>query len=357
MKTGIDCGLELGRRFASNPILRPEDVMPSRPELVVECVMNPGAFRFRGRTGLLLRVCERPQQEPGFVSTPVLDPGAESGLRILRMRGDDAELKVIDSRVFVYQGRTHLTTLSHLRLAWSDDGTEFTVDPKPTLEGEGPQECFGIEDCRVTEIDGCYYLTYSAVAPVGYGVGLISTMNWQTFRRHGLILPTPNKDCAILPQWIGNSFCALHRPSSPGFGGHYLWLARSPDLVHWGDHRCIALPRPDSWDSARIGAGAAPILTEKGWLEIYHGANDQDRYCLGLLLLDAEDPSRMLARSAKPILEPVAEYERQGFFGNVIFTNGHVVDGDRLTVYYGAADTVVCGAVFSIEELLSTLPV
>jgi predicted GH43/DUF377 family glycosyl hydrolase len=96
-------------------------------------------------------------------------------------------------------------------------------------------------------------------------------------------------------------------------------------------------------------------MTDKGWLEIYHGADEQNRYCLGALLLDAENPAKVLARTADPIMEPNMEYEKNGFFGNVVFTNGHIVDGDKLTIYYGASDEVICGARFSIEEILTRL--
>jgi predicted GH43/DUF377 family glycosyl hydrolase len=346
---------ELAQRFSSNPILRAADIPPSRPDFLVQSVLNPGAFRYQGRIGLLLRVAERPPQEPGWVSTPVLDPESESGCRILRVRHDSPHLNRSDPRLFCYRGQVYLTTLSHLRLAWSDDGERFTVDDKPTLQGDGPLETFGIEDCRVSEIDERYWLTYSAVSSSGYGVGLISTADWVSFDRHGMIFTTPNKDCAIIPCRIGPYYYAVHRPSSPTFGGHYLWTARSKDLLHWGDHRCIATTRAGMWDSARLGAGAAPIWTEQGWLEIYHGATDEDRYCLGLMLLDHSDPTRILARSIRPILEPEAEYEREGFFGGVVFTNGHVVDGSRIRVYYGAADSCVCGAQYGLESLLQSL--
>jgi len=104
-----------------------------------------------------------------------------------------------------------------------------------------------------------------------------------------------------------------------------------------------------------VGAGAAPIKTEAGWLELYHGADEASRYCLGALLLDLDDPTRVIARSEHPIMEPLMDYERAGFFGNVVFTNGHVVHGDTITLYYGAADEVVCGALLSAKEVLETL--
>jgi predicted GH43/DUF377 family glycosyl hydrolase len=109
------------------------------------------------------------------------------------------------------------------------------------------------------------------------------------------------------------------------------------------------------WDSARIGAGCSPIRTPRGWLAIYHGADENSRYCLGAFLLELHDPAHVIARSEFPIMEPTEDYERRGFFGNVIFTNGHLVVGDKLKLYYGASDEVICGAELSIEQILNSL--
>jgi predicted GH43/DUF377 family glycosyl hydrolase len=346
---------DFAHRFPQNPILRPTDVVPSREGLEVECLLNPGVFRYKGRTGLLLRVAERPHQDETWVSTPILDPAEPSGIAILRVRKDDPELLYPDPRLFQYGGKTYLTTLSHLRLAWSDDGVNFQVEPKPTLLGDGELESYGIEDARVSEIAGTYYLTYSAVSPSGVGVGMISTRDWQTFERHGMVIPPSNKDCALFPSKIGDEYACLHRPSGVMIGGNFIWVSRSPDLLHWGQHQCIAWTRPGMWDSVRVGAGAEPILTEHGWLEIYHGANADHRYCLGALLLDRDSPSKVLARSIEPIMEPTAPYEQTGFFGNVIFTNGHLRDGDTLTLYYGASDEVICAATIPLQAILASL--
>lgn len=320
----------------------------------VACLLNPGAFRHEGRVGLLLRVAERPVQESGWVATPVLNPTAPGGIEIVRHRIADCD-DASDPRVFTYRGRQYLTTLSHLRLAWSDDGIRFRVDETPTLVGETPLEGFGIEDCRVTTIDGVHHLTYTAVSDAGFGVGYRSTRDWKTVANHGVILPPPNKDFALFPEKIGGHYYALHRPTHHDLGRPYIWISRSPDLLHWGDHHCIARSRPGTWDSQKLGAGAEPIRTEHGWLEIYHGVAANSQYALGLLLLDLEDPRRVIARSELPVMTPSAPYELTGFLGNVVFTNGHVLSGDTVTVYYGASDEVVCAADFSVRELLSTL--
>jgi beta-1,2-mannobiose phosphorylase / 1,2-beta-oligomannan phosphorylase len=346
---------DLARRFEANPLISPQNVKPSRENLTVECLLNPGVFRFQGKIWLLMRVAERPPQRTGTISTPILDPSSSSGMRVLECHLEDSDLIYTDPRVFFYQGVCYLTTLSHFRLASSNDGVSFQVEEHPALVGQGSHEAFGLEDGRVSEIDGVFYITYSAVSIFGVGVGLTSTTDWRSFTRHGIIIPPHNKDCALFPEKINGTYVALHRPSGVGLGGNNIWIARSPDLLHWGRHECIAVTRPDMWDSERIGAGASPVRTPEGWLEIYHGADDSGRYCLGALLLDLEDPGRVLARSQEPIMEPSADYELSGMVGNVVFTNGHLVDGDEITIYYGASDSVICGAKFSTSEILTSL--
>jgi beta-1,2-mannobiose phosphorylase / 1,2-beta-oligomannan phosphorylase len=342
-------------RFAGNPILRPADCQPSRGDLVVKCLLNPGAFEYRGRIGLLLRVAEGTIEEKGWLSTPVSSTGDDQEVQILRFRRNDPNLQQTDPRVFRYAGRTYLTTLSHLRLAWSDDGRRFQVDPGPTLVGSGELEEYGLEDARVSQINNEYFITYTAVSRNGHGVGMISTTDWRTFRRHGMIFTIPNKDCALLPRRVDGRYFALHRPSAPGFGGYQIWLAQSPDLIHWGSHRPLLGPREDSWDSFRVGAGAAPIETSQGWLDIYHGADAADHYGLGAVLLDIENPFKLLGRTIEPILFPSAKYETNGFLNGVVFANGQIVRGDRILIYYGAADSVICLAETSIEGLLYLL--
>jgi beta-1,2-mannobiose phosphorylase / 1,2-beta-oligomannan phosphorylase len=342
-------------RFIQNPILTTKDIEPSQAGFVVECVLNPGVFLFEGKTWLLLRVAERPVQKEGFISLPILR--ADGKMEILEFSKNDTDLDLTDARMVGYKGKTYLSTLSHLRLVCSDDGIHFH-EPKhlPTkIFGEGALETFGIEDCRVSLIEGVYNLTYTQVSESGVGVGLMQTKDWVHFDKIGMILPPHNKDCALFEEKINNEYYCLHRPSGIALGGNFIWVASSPDLVHWGKHTCILQTRDGWWDAARIGAGAAPIKTEKGWLEIYHGADHKNRYALGAVLLDLENPTKVIARSEYPLLEPTAPYELTGFFGNVVFTNGHLVKGDEITIYYGASDEVICGATLSIEKILKDL--
>lgn len=348
--------MNLIRRFENNPVISPIDVLPSSPELKVECVLNPGAFEFNGRIGLLLRVCETlAEQKQDVVTALVADKNSENGIRKVEISKDDPLADFSDPRLVFYGDITYLTTISHLRLAWSDNGEVFKIDSTPSICGQGDLENFGIEDCRVTKIDETYYLTYSAVSASGVGVGLITTKDWQNYKPMGMILPPHNKDSTLFEEKIDGRFACLHRPVGVELGGPYIWYASSPDCVNWGSHKCVAKTRKGMWDSARVGAGAAPIKTDKGWLEIYHGADEKHRYGLGALLLDFELPWKVIARSEKPIMTPDEDYEKKGFFGNVVFTNGHVRKGDELLVYYGAGDSVVAGARMSINEILATL--
>jgi predicted GH43/DUF377 family glycosyl hydrolase len=346
--------MDIAKRSVHNPLLRPADLQPGIEGMEITCLLNPGVFRFRDKTWLLLRVAERPKQVEGKISFPVYN--AQGKIEILHFDKNDPDLDATDPRVINYKGQNYLTTLSYLRLVNSTDDRHFEEDPMyPPIFGEGALESFGIEDCRVATMDDGFYLTYTEVSPVAVGVGLISTVDFRHFDRKGMIFPPHNKDCAIFEEKINGKYYALHRPSSPELGGNYIWLAESPDRIHWGNHKCVAVTRKDSWDSARVGAGGAPVKTPEGWLEIYHGADQNHRYCLGALLLDLNDPSKVLARSETPIMEPIADYEQTGFFGNVVFTNGHYTSGDTLTIFYGASDEVICSAEFSITEILNSL--
>ena len=347
---------DIAKRFDQNPLLLPSDIRASREGLEITCLLNPGVFEFKGKTWLIVRVAERPKQKFNIISFPILTETGE--ITIIEIQKEDPELVATDARVINYKGKDYLTTLSHLRLLCSDDGIKF-YEPEdyPILVGEGMLETFGIEDCRVVFLEGKYYLTFTSVSENGVGVGLRTTTDWKNFEKHGMIFPAHNKDCAIFEEKINGLFYALHRPSSVDIGGNYIWIASSPDRIHWGNHHCIVKTRKDFWDSKRVGAGASPIKTNQGWLEIYHGANENHHYCLGAFLLDLNDPTKVISRTEKPIMVPTTEYELSGFFGNVVFTNGHIVapDGDTITIYYGASDEFVCGAKFSIKEIISFL--
>jgi predicted GH43/DUF377 family glycosyl hydrolase len=339
-------------RSPANPILRPQDVPPSRPGYEVIGALNAAVARLGDETLLLARVVERPlNPEPDVYIAPVYDPAAGE-LVLKRFPKGAPGYDFSDPRGIVAPEGNYLTGISHLRLARSRDGVHFEVEAAPAFFPADEYETFGVEDPRVTRIADEFYVTYVAVSRLGIVTRLARTRDFRSFERLGVIFPPDNKDVVLFPEKIGGKYYALHRPSTSGLGRPEIWLAESPDLLDWGHHRHLIGTRSGSWDSARLGAGAPPVKTPRGWLEIYHGADQNNRYFLGTLLLDLEEPGRVLARSEQPILEPEAEYERQGFFGNVVFTCGALLEGNRVRVYYGAADTCMALVDFQLQELL-----
>lgn len=345
---------DIARRFSENPLLIPKDLQARVPGLQIISLLNPGVFQYENKIWLMVRVAEGTVSKEGFTYFPVLN--ATGNVEVIEVPLNDPDLIASDARVVNYKGLDYLTTISHLRLLCSNDGVRF-YEPEgySPLTGKGYLERFGIEDCRVTQIEDTYYLTYTAVSDSGVGVGLRTTKDFKEYQHHGMMISPHNKDCALFEEKINGKFYALHRPSSKEIGGNYIWLAESPDGVHWGNHQCIIKTRSGSWDNARVGAGAAPIRTEKGWLAVYHGANEKHQYCLGAFLMDLDDPAKILGRTVEPIMVPTENYELSGFFGFVVFTNGHIINGDELTMYYGAADEFVCGAKFSVSEILNAI--
>lgn len=343
-------------RFAENPLISPADVKPSREDFEVMCAFNAGATVYDGKTVLLVRVAERPVPEEGVVAAPYLDPDEPGELQVLRIRHDDPDADTSDPRVFEYKGANYLTSISHLRLAVSEDGRRFTVAPAPAMKPEAPWERFGIEDARITFIDGAYFVNYSAISPEGVVTCAARTTDFVSFEKLGILFTPHDKDIAVFPEKIGGRYYCFHRPSPPQFGAPSMWLASSDNLLDWGRHRLLLAPRPGMWDCERVGCGPLPLRTEQGWLELYHGSDFNIRYCTGAVLLDLEEPGKVLARCAEPLLAPQAPYETAGFMPNVVFCNGVVDRGDGTAdVYYGAADETTCGATMDIAAVLASL--
>jgi len=348
------------RRFAENPILVPSQITPSRPDFEVVGVFNPGAIQVGDETVLLLRVAEAPLAvAEDQVASPIYDAESKQ-IRIHTWRKDTPGLDLRDSRLVKLGRDITLTSISHLRLARSRDGFHFNVEDQPVLSAAHALEAFGVEDARITQIGDTYWVNYTAVSSAGIATGLASSKDLRHFERHGIIFSPPNRDVTIFPEQIHGRYWALHRPMPEDIGSPAIWLASSSDLLSWGGHRLVAAARDGMWDDLKIGGGAVPFKVQvrgrPAWLAVYHGVTASPlTYSLGALLLDGEDPGRVLGRSRKPILFPEAPYELQGFFANVAFTCGLVQSGDLVRIYYGASDGVTCVADLSLEGILSGL--
>lgn len=346
-------------RYQENPLVTPASVTPHRPDFEVIGTFNAGVTTFNGEIIMLLRVAERPiSVDANVVKAPVYKP-EKNDLEIVEFKLDDPAYDFSDPRVIRKKGDTqsfeYLTSLSYLRIARSKDGHQFNIDEKPFVYPSNELEVFGIEDPRITKIDDTYYIYFSAVSPVGVGESMVSTKDFVITEHHGMIFAPENKDVLIFPEKINGKYYALHRPVPKSVGKPEMWVAESANLIHWGNHKYLLGLRENMWDNGRLGGGAVPIKTDKGWLEIYHGASKEDRYCMGAVLLDLENPSKVIARTDNPILEPEADYEVEGFFGNVVFSCGAVVEGDVVKLFYGVADTSMACAELSLQEILDSL--
>ena len=316
---------------------------------------NPGAITYGDEIILLLRVAEKCEPKQGYVSTPIYKfERGESYPAIMEFKEDDPDVKLKDTRGVIYKGQDFLSTMSHIRLARSKDGVNFTVKDKPFIYPVDESEKYGCEDARVTFIDGKYYINFTVVSEDSWSTALAVTEDFVTIERKGIIFHPENKDVAIFPEKVKGKYIALHRPNNSGFGKASIWYSESPDLLHWGNHKCIARPRDMKWESMKIGGGAPPIKTTDGWLIIYHGKGDNSLYSLFCLLLDLNEPSKIVRRADTPLLTPTESFEKEGFFGNVVFTNGVVEKDGKVYVYYGASDESVGLAITDIDSLLKS---
>jgi len=261
--------------------------------------------------------------------------------------------------------------ISTIGCAVSKDGIAFACFEQPVIRPTEEYDRFGCEDPRVTrlEISGqiLYLITYTALFGPAYSgsdrVALASTEDFRTFRKHGVVIPDlADKDAVIFPEPISGRIAMLHRVA-PDIQIVYFEDVEqlvNPKEDFWSEYRAsleeFTVMRPKyEWESEKIGSGPPPMKTKDGWLLIYHGRDDKGVYRAGIALLDLEEPSRVIARSPYPILEPEEEYERVGDTPNVVFPEGAIIVDDTLYVYYGAADKRCCLATARLDDVLDYL--
>ncbi|MCH8317047.1 MAG: glycoside hydrolase family 130 protein [Bacteroidetes bacterium] len=344
-------------RHINNPVIKPSMVKPSVEGYNVLGSFNPGATIYNNEIILLMRVAENCIKEEGYISIPYYEFKDNIGeAKILRISEKDPDVKLKDTRGILYKNKDYLSTISHIRIARSNDGVNFEIDEKPFIFPCLEIESFGVEDARVSKIGDTYFINYTVVSGDGYSTMLAATKDFKNIERKGVIFPPLNKDVVIFEEKVNGKYIALHRPHNQGFGLPSIWYAESTDLIHWGNNKCVLRPDGTKFESKKIGGGAPPIKTKDGWLVIYHGKGDDSMYSLRVLLLDLHDPSKVIKRGKQPILVPEEPYEKKGFFGNVVFTNGTVVKPNgEVYIYYGACDDTVCLATTTVDELLYSL--
>jgi len=253
-----------------------------------------------------------------------------------------------------YNGR------SMIGRADSEDGFSFKVHPKPFLTPStesifAEYEEFGIEDMRICPVEDYYLLTYSAYSRHGVRIALARTADFEKVERIALITEADLRNVVIFPEKFEGRYVRLDRPHSE-ISPWSIWISYSPDLIHWGDSRVIMKPVSYHWDEMKIGPGAPPVKTEKGWLHIYHGVFETMAgavYRLGVALHDLNDPAKIIGVSDQWILQPEETWEITGYVPNVVFTCGAVPEDDgTIKIYWGGADTVMCTGSAKINDLV-----
>ena len=274
---------------------------------------------------------------------------------------------VHNAGVVKHDGKYVMLFRSHLRngrsiigLAESSDGVRFAVRPEPFItpakdEPFAEYEAFGVEDPRICPMEDGYLITYSAYSRHGVRVALARTTDFVRLERISLITQADYRNVVIFPEKIGGRYARLDRPHSE-ISPWSIWISYSPDLVHWGDAKVVIKPMTYHWDEMKVGPGATPIKTEKGWLNIFHGVfktMDGAVYRLGAALHDLADPSRVLGVADDWILQPEDLWEISGYVHNVVFCCGAVAEDDgTVKIYWGGADTVMCVGTARIADLV-----
>ena len=258
--------------------------------------------------------------------------------------------------------RSHqLNGRSILGLAESDDGYNFRVHEKPfmTPAANGifkEYEEYGLEDPRIIFLEGEYLITYSAYSRHGVRIGLAKTRDFKSIDRFSLITEADYRNVVIFPEKFKGLYARLDRPHSE-ISPWSIWISYSPDLRFWGESRLVMKPAQYHWDEMKIGPGAPPIKTSRGWLNIYHGVfptMDGSVYRLGAALHDLQDPSKIIAVGDEWILQPEEVYEITGYVHNVVFTCGAVPEDDgSVKIYWGGADTVMCVGTADLNDLVN----
>ncbi|KMQ51431.1 glycosidase [Chitinispirillum alkaliphilum] len=262
---------------------------------------------------------------------------------------------------YVMLFRSHLQNgRSIIGMAKSEDGFSFEVSPQPFITPASDPtfsayEEYGVEDPRICTIENEHYITYSAYSRHGVRIVLAKTSDFSSLQRISLITQADYRNVVLFPQKIDNRYVRLDRPHSE-ISPWSIWISYSPDLIHWGDSKVVIKPMTYHWDEMKVGPGATPIKTEKGWLNIFHGVfhtMDGAVYRLGAALHDLQDPSVILGVADEWILQPEDPWEITGYVHNVVFCCGAVEEENgEVKIYWGGADTVMCAGTANISDLV-----
>jgi beta-1,4-mannooligosaccharide/beta-1,4-mannosyl-N-acetylglucosamine phosphorylase len=268
-----------------------------------------------------------------------------------------------------YDERTMKAPHFQLGVAYSDDGVDWQVEPRPILEPDDP-EIMGNYDARLTVLEDRCYITYTQHTRHGYRATIAVTDDFQSFEIIHRTVPD-NRNVVLFPEKIGGLYVRLERPfpvySRERIDLFDIWISESPDLVYWGNSELLLRLEDVPYANEKLGAGSPPVRTRWGWLLLFHAVDTdlsrgkhgweekwQKQYVGGVLLLNLEDPRKVVGFSKEPLIVPEAPYEVSGGFrNNVVFPMGLVLEeSGEAKIYYGAADTVECLATAHVDDLV-----
>lgn len=272
---------------------------------------------------------------------------------------------VFNASVILHKGLFHMhyraqgeDWISRIGYAVSTDGVHFNRLREPVMVPEAPTDVRGVEDPRVTEIDGVFYMAYCGWGPYREGVKYIGSIapcwakseNLIHWERIGpMVSGEDNKDHMLFPRKINGKFCAFHRRRPD------VWIAYSDDMRSWpeGQMKRVMGSRPErEWEGKYVGMNGVPIETPEGWLAFYHAADTNHVYRISAVLLDLNDPSKVIARADEPLLWPEEMWEIRGDVPNVVFSCTNMRVGDEVWVYYGGADHVMGLATAKLADVM-----
>jgi beta-1,4-mannooligosaccharide/beta-1,4-mannosyl-N-acetylglucosamine phosphorylase len=259
---------------------------------------------------------------------------------------------------------------TNLGLAWSDDGIAWKVEDQPCwdLKSEEIQRAY---DPRLTVIEDRLYLCFAVDTHHGIRGGVAVTDDLKHFEILSMSAPD-NRNMVLFPEKIGGKFARFERPfPTYSRGEHFdIWYSDSEDGKYWGNTQLVLGAEKVPWCNNKIGPAAPPIRTDRGWLSFIHVVDIQPdrvlngwekgpwlkRYTAGLILLDLNEPWRVIGMAKEPVLVPETDYEVNGFRGSVIFPGGMILEPNgEVKIYYGAADTVEALATARVEDLLKCI--
>jgi len=254
-----------------------------------------------------------------------------------------------------------LSLIPNLHLGRSEDGIHFQLEREPLRfldeTGHPAEPTKWSYDPRLTKIGDTYWLIFCDEFDDFPSIGMAYSKDLKTFVKLNRPFPPLSRNGALFPEKIGGKYWMLYRPTVDAGRNLDMFIASSDDLHHWGDYSLFYHRPPLGWSCLKVGAGATPIKTKRGWLVLYHGVIGTCNgyvYSMGAMLTDLEDPRKVIAVGKNYLLHPVEPYETSGFVPNVCFPCSAIVDEEtgRIAIYYGAADTILALAFSTVDGLV-----